>query len=140
MKRSHYDFCIVGSGPSGLTTAYHLLKGGKTVLIVERDSRVGGLSKSYDYDGHIFDTGPKRFHTDDPIVIDFIEHVLEENVLRIGRSTKVHFFGKYFGWPLHTRDLIKLPFGTSIKCALDLLKKRADAVKYKFHADENHHF
>ncbi|MBT3923604.1 MAG: NAD(P)-binding protein, partial [Nitrospina sp.] len=32
MKHSHYDFCIVGAGPSGLTTAYKLLKGGKKVL------------------------------------------------------------------------------------------------------------
>ena len=65
MKHLNYDFCIVGAGPSGLTTAYHLLKAGKKVLIIERGDRVGGLGKSYKYDGQIFDTGPKRFHTDD---------------------------------------------------------------------------
>lgn len=133
MKHSHYDFCIVGAGPSGLTTAYKLLKGGKKVLIVERDDRIGGLGKSYTYDGQIFDTGPKRFHTDDPIVIDFIEHVLEEDILRIGRSTKVYFLNKYFGWPLHTKDLIKLPILTSMKCCLDLLKKREIKDKTSFH-------
>ena len=86
MEHSHYDYCIVGAGVSGLTTAYHLLKADQKVLIVERDQRVGGLGKSYNYDGHIFDTGPKRFHTDDQIVIDFIEHVLNENIYIAGMS------------------------------------------------------
>jgi protoporphyrinogen oxidase len=133
MISSHYDFCIVGAGPSGLTTAYNLLKGGKKVLVIERDGRVGGLGKSYTYDGQIFDTGPKRFHTDDPIVIDFIEHVLEEDILRIGRATKVYFLDRYFGWPLHSKDLIKLPILTSLKCCLDLLKERNIKDKTSFH-------
>jgi protoporphyrinogen oxidase len=133
MEHSHYDYCIVGAGVSGLTTAYHLLKADQKVLIVERDQRVGGLGKSYNYDGHIFDTGPKRFHTDDQIVIDFIEHVLNENILRIGRSTMVYFLGKYFDWPLGSKDVFKMSIGTSIKCFFDLLKDRQIKDKTSFH-------
>ena len=107
MEHSHYDFCIVGAGASGLTTAYKLLKAGKKVLVIDRDNRIGGLGKSYEYDGHIFYTGPKRFHTDDPVVLDFIEHVLKVDILRIGRATKVYFLDRYFGWPLHTKDMLK---------------------------------
>ena len=133
MEHSHYDYCIVGAGVSGLTTAYHLLKGNQKVLIIERDDRIGGLGKSYNYDGHIFDTGPKRFHTDDPIVISFIEHVLRENILRIDRSTMVYFLNKYFGWPLNSKDILKMSLGTSIKCFFDLLKDRQIKDKASFH-------
>jgi len=53
------------------------------------------LGKSYTYDGQIFDTGPKRFHTDDPIVIDFIEHVLEEGITGgLGTPQCRSFFAK----------------------------------------------
>ncbi len=69
--RSH-NYCIVGAGPAGLTLAYHLVQAGQRVVMIERDALAGGLAKSYDYEGHVFDTGPKRFHTDDPIVQDFI--------------------------------------------------------------------
>jgi len=133
MEHSHYDYCIIGAGVSGLTTAYHLLKANHKVIIVERDDRIGGLGKSYNYDGHIFDTGPKRFHTDDPVVIDFIEHILKEDILRIGRSTMVYFLGKYFGWPLNPKDILKMPLGTSIQCFFDLLKDRQIKDRTSFH-------
>ena len=96
MAYPHYDYCVVGGGPSGLTVAYKLLQKGQKVVLIERDPRIGGLCKSYQYAGHIFDIGPKRFHTEDPIVMDFIDHVVQAHVLRIDRSTKVYFTGKYF--------------------------------------------
>src|SRR5262245_48440432 len=133
MASHKFDYCIVGAGASGLTLAYQLLKAGKSVLMIERDARVGGLAKSYNYNGHVFDTGPKRFHTDDPIVLDFISDVLREDSVTIGRSTKVHFLGKYFTWPLGPKDLLRLPPATSFLCFLDLLKKRPVTDKESFH-------
>lgn len=123
MNKNH-DFCVVGAGPSGLTLAYKLLQAGKTVLLIERNDRVGGLAKSYNYQGQIFDTGPKRFHTDDQIVLDFIEEIAKGDICTIGRSTKVHFLNRYFEWPLRTKDVFKMPLHISIRCFFDLLKKR----------------
>ena len=117
----NYDYCIVGAGPSGLSLAYKLLEAGRSVVMIERNSRSGGLSKSYNYDGHIFDTGPKRFHTDDPIVQDFISSISEMDT--IGRSTMVHFLAKYFNWPLQPSELIKMPIGVSVKSFFDLLSR-----------------
>jgi protoporphyrinogen oxidase len=130
---SKFDFCIVGAGPSGLTTAYRLLKAGGTVVVVERDARIGGLAKSYNYDGNIFDTGPKRFHTDDATVLAFIDEVTRGHIARIRRSTKVHFLGRYFEWPLQTKDLLKMPVNVSTRCVLDLLRKRPIQDKASFH-------
>ncbi|SME98851.1 Protoporphyrinogen oxidase [Tistlia consotensis] len=124
MKFQSHDFCIVGAGPAGLTLAQRLTAAGKSVLIVERNDRPGGLSKSYDYDGHIFDTGPKRFHTDDPIVKDFITEVLAMH--EIGRSTLVHFADRYFNWPLKSSELWKMPPQISVRAALDMVRKKKD--------------
>jgi len=124
MKNRHYDFCIVGAGPSGLTAAYRLLQAGKSVLMIERDDRTGGLAKSYSYDGHIFDTGPKRFHTDDKVVVDFIHEVTRGSISSIGRSTKVYFLGKYFEWPLQSKDILQMPLGVSAKCFIELLSSK----------------
>ena len=118
---THYDFCIVGAGPSGLTLAYQLLRAGKRVLLLERDARAGGLAKSYNYDGNIFDTGPKRFHTDDPLVQSFIEHI--GSVEQIGRSTKVHFAGKYFNWPLEVAEFFKMPLNVGFQSFIGMLTR-----------------
>lgn len=128
-----YDYCIVGAGPSGLTAAYRLLQAGKRVLLIERDSRVGGLAKSHTYGAHIFDTGPKRFHTDDPQVTAFIDEVTGRKIMSIDRSTEVYFLNRYFNWPLTTQDVLKLPPSMAFKCLYDLLTKKPIQDKDSFH-------
>jgi protoporphyrinogen oxidase len=124
---SSVEFVIVGAGVAGLTLAHQLVKAGRSVLVVERNDRVGGLAKSFYYDSAgktcIFDTGPKRFHTDDAQVQDFIVDVLENQYLEIGRASSVYLFGRYFGWPLSTRDLFKLPVSIQVRVAYDLARK-----------------
>lgn len=121
-----FDYIILGAGPSGLTAAYCLAKAGKTILVVDRNSRPGGLSMSYSIEvnnqQHIFDTGPKRFHTDDPIVIEFLHEVLEMDV--IGRSTEVYFHNKYYTWPLNFLSLFKFPIFLALKSFADLLFRK----------------
>lgn len=124
------DFVIVGAGPSGLTLSYKLLQAGKSVTIIERDKRVGGLAKSFEYEGNIFDLGPKRFHTDDSKVTEFIDSVMDLNI--IGRSTLVCFFNRYLDWPLRRRDLLRLPINISIKSGLDILNKVPPQDKTSF--------
>ncbi len=136
----NYDFCIVGAGPTGLTLAYELGKTGFSVLVIDRASRCGGLSKSYNYDGNIFDIGPKRFHTDDPKVVQFIDHVLSEKKLIIGRLSKVFFLNRYYEWPITTKELLNLPVDVAVKCVIDLIKEKEfteldsfpSYIKYKY--------
>ena len=128
-----YDYCILGAGPSGLTAAYRLLQAGKRVLLIERDAQVGGLAKSHCYEGHIFDTGPKRFHTNDEQVVSFIQEIIGHDIVQISRSTKVHFLNRYFNWPLTTADIFKLPAGVAFKCFCELSSKKSMRDKTSFH-------
>lgn len=42
---------VIGAGPMGLATAYHLGKAGHHVTIYEKDAVVGGMTASFDFDG-----------------------------------------------------------------------------------------
>src|SRR6201996_8491021 len=42
--RRHYDLVVIGSGPSGRRGAVQAAKLGKSVLVVEKGRRVGGVS------------------------------------------------------------------------------------------------
>ncbi|MCD6557654.1 MAG: NAD(P)/FAD-dependent oxidoreductase [Candidatus Aenigmarchaeota archaeon] len=55
---SHYDIIVIGAGISGLLSALALSKEGKKVLILEKDSKVGGVCRSYEVDDYRVDTGP----------------------------------------------------------------------------------
>ncbi|MFH0860242.1 MAG: NAD(P)/FAD-dependent oxidoreductase [Candidatus Altiarchaeota archaeon] len=53
-----YDAIVVGGGISGLLSALVLTKEEKDVILLERDSFVGGNVRSYELEGYRVDTGP----------------------------------------------------------------------------------
>lgn len=123
----HFDFIIVGAGVAGLTVAYKLLQTGKKVLIIEHNKRIGGLAKSFAYSfkrkKYIFDIGPKRFHTDDKEVLQFILSILGNRYIVTGRKSSVYLFDRYFNWPIRISDIPKLPIHVQVGIVYDLITK-----------------
>lgn len=113
---------IVGAGITGCVIGYELAKRGRKVIIVEKDSRVGGLAKSFHYDdGFSFDIGPHRFHTQKEKISSFISDVLKGDSITIFRNTGVYFLEKYYPWPLRPTIMFDLPLRITIKSAWELL-------------------
>jgi len=54
---------IIGAGPAGLTAAYELSKLGVRSRVLEADSTVGGIARTVNYKGYLFDIGGHRFFT-----------------------------------------------------------------------------
>ena len=52
---------VIGAGISGLTCAYALRKSGIDAQVVEADERPGGLIRSEERDGFLFELGPQSF-------------------------------------------------------------------------------
>ena len=68
MKNSERNVVILGAGPAGLTAAYQLAKDGVRSVVLEKDSIVGGISRTVNYKGYHFDIGGHRFFTKVPAV------------------------------------------------------------------------
>ena len=115
---------VVGAGVAGLTAGYLLAQKGYHVVVLEKEDRVGGLARSFYYDGFIFDIGPHRFHTDDEKVLEFIENILGENKIVLPRKSGVWMFGKYHDWPLNWKVLFKLPVPVILRTAFDIFSKK----------------
>ena len=105
---------IIGAGPAGLTAAYELLaKTDIKPIILERDSQVGGISKTINYKGWRFDVGPHRFFTKSPVVSALWERILPKatgEFLNVKRLTRIHYQDNFFDYPvkLSVRNLKKL--------------------------------
>jgi UDP-galactopyranose mutase len=54
---------IVGAGLAGLSAAYHLEK---PYTLLEQENTVGGLCRSIDLDGYVFDYAPHILFTRNP--------------------------------------------------------------------------
>lgn len=57
-----YDYIITGAGMGGLSTGNFLTKYGKTVLILEKHDKVGGLCTSFQRMNTQFDCGIESLH------------------------------------------------------------------------------
>lgn len=76
---------IIGAGPAGLASAYYLLKNSDKydITLLEKDSIIGGISKTIEFDGYKIDTGIHRFFTKN----DEVEKIWEELLPIQGKPT-----------------------------------------------------
>ena len=54
---------IIGAGPAGMACAYELAKAGHKPMIFEIERQPGGLCRTLDHQGYLFDIGGHRFLT-----------------------------------------------------------------------------
>ncbi|MBI1911168.1 MAG: FAD-dependent oxidoreductase [Deltaproteobacteria bacterium] len=111
---------ILGAGPAGLSAGWKLADKGYHVDLVELDSRVGGLCKSYYFKDYTFDLGGHRFISKDQELINDITDLMGPELYESPRKSVVRLKGKYFYYPLAGKDLIaKMNPVTSAKCFMD---------------------
>ncbi|GIP51038.1 phytoene desaturase family protein [Paenibacillus vini] len=61
-KENRYDVAVIGGGLTGLTAAVYLARSGKSVLLLEKDSLLGGLAQTERMNGALFNLGPHAMY------------------------------------------------------------------------------
>jgi protoporphyrinogen oxidase len=103
----HADNLIIGAGPAGLTTAYSLAKAGAKVTVLERDPRyVGGISRTVDYKGFLFDIGGHRFFSKSREVVELWNEILPDDFIERPRLSRLYYGGKFYAYPLRAFEAL----------------------------------
>ncbi|MEO6052035.1 MAG: NAD(P)/FAD-dependent oxidoreductase, partial [Pyrinomonadaceae bacterium] len=98
---------IIGAGPAGLTAAYQLCKEGVESVVLEKDVVVGGISRTVNYKGYLFDIGGHRFFTKVKAVDDMWREVLgEKKFLRRSRLSRIYYNKRFFQYPLKATNAL----------------------------------
>lgn len=99
-------FIILGAGLSGLSCGIALARDGHEVHIIEKETEVGGLARSYRIDGYTFDYGPHLLFG--PKVLPLLDDLTPElTLIPIKRaSEKIYFRNRYFKFPFDPKDLL----------------------------------
>lgn len=101
------EVVILGAGPAGLTAGYDLVNRGVPCVVLERDSVVGGLAKTVDYKGFLFDLGGHRFYTKVDLVEKMWHEVLGDDFLERPRLSRIYYRSKFFHYPLDLGNVIE---------------------------------
>src|SRR5690242_1114101 len=119
------DVIILGAGPAGLTAAYELSSKGLRCVVVERDSVVGGLAKTVDYKGYLFDLGGHRFYTKVGLIARIWQEVLGADFLERPRLSRIYYRGKFFRYPLDPMDVLRGLGPIEVaRCGISFLQSR----------------
>lgn len=114
-----FDYLIVGSGLFGSTFAHFAHKAGKSCLVIDRRSHLGGNLYCEDIEGiNVHKYGAHIFHTSNKDVWDFVNSIVP--------------FNRYTNCPVanYHGELYNLPFNMNTFCQMwDDVKTPADAEK-----------
>jgi protoporphyrinogen oxidase len=124
------DIFIIGAGPAGLTTAYTLAKAGRDVTIIERDpTYVGGISRTVNYKGFLFDIGGHRFFSKSREVVALWDEILPDDFIERPRLSRIFYRGKFYSYPLKAFEALRnLGFLQSAACMMSFALAKAFPV------------
>jgi len=114
---------ILGAGPAGLTAAYELSAKGVPSIVLEQDSVVGGLARTVEYKGYLFDIGGHRFFTKVPLIEKIWKEVLGQELLVRPRLSRIYYRGKFFKYPLEPFNaLANLGLPETLRCVASYVR------------------
>ena len=86
MKQQH-EIVVISAGLTGLSTAFHLHRQGRDVVILEKADRVGGQIHTYHENGFTFESGPNTGVVSFPEVAELFQMLEGSCQLEIARES-----------------------------------------------------
>lgn len=104
------ELLILGGGLSALSTAFFLQERPEIskITILEKEDRLGGLCRSFNANGIIYDVGPHIFFSKNKKILSFMTNLLGENKEKKRRSNRILYEKRFVQYPFEN-DLSKLP-------------------------------
>ncbi|OGS27609.1 MAG: hypothetical protein A2297_04230 [Elusimicrobia bacterium RIFOXYB2_FULL_48_7] len=116
---------ILGAGITGLSCAYHL---GKDYLVLEKESKAGGLCRSVKTGGFTFDYSGHLLHLHSDYAKKFIFSFLGKNIVKIERNSRIYSKEVLTRYPFQA-NLYGLPPDVIQECISGLLEAKRSAKK-----------
>lgn len=128
MINKRKEIIIFGGGLAGLTAGYELTRNDTKVTVLEKWDDVGGLARTLNINGFLFDTGPHRWYTKSDMVNDWMLNLLGDEVIKVPRLTRIYFDKKYFNYPIKIKNaLLGIGIIKSVRSVFDYFIARTKA-------------
>ena len=115
------DVLVLGGGLAGLSTAYHLRRSGASVLVAEKEARVGGTASSSIRKGFVFDQTGHLLHLHSLYGRRLVGSLLRGNLKTLLRSAWIRLQGRTTRYPFQA-NTYGLPAATVVDCLAGFLE------------------
>lgn len=113
--KEHFDYIVLGGGVSGLGFAKRMSDNGKTVLVLEKEDIVGGLSRSIRYKDFYLDFCAHRFHTNNKELLNEIMSLPGLTMEKHVKKSRIYMFNRWLKYPFEIQQLLAaMPLTQSI--------------------------
>ncbi|MCX5705894.1 MAG: FAD-dependent oxidoreductase [Candidatus Omnitrophica bacterium] len=121
---------IIGAGLTGLSLAWHLQKRKISCSVFEKEPEVGGLCRSKQLKGFIFDHDGHLLHFRHRYAFDLVGQFLGDNLVEHKRSAWIYSYGRFTRYPFQA-NLYGLPFGIVKECLATFVKAQSSGYVKK---------
>ncbi|MDP1729065.1 MAG: FAD-dependent oxidoreductase [archaeon] len=111
---------ILGAGITGLVSAYYLSKD-YNVLLIEKETSIGGTASSFQYKDFILDYGPHKIYTELPGIREEIEKICP--LLKIKKKNSIYLNGYNYEFPLRMGQIATKMPSTAFKAGMEIFTK-----------------
>jgi len=125
---AHHDLIVLGAGLSGLSTALHA---GGDYLVLEREGRVGGLTRTEDIDGFLFNHTGHWLHLRDERVKALVADLLPGGMSTVVREAAIYTHDVFTRFPFQANlhGLPPLVLRECLQGAVEAAVRRASGRK-----------
>jgi len=121
-----HSVVVLGGGLAGLSTLWHLQQSGHTDShLFEKESRVGGLTRSEQVNGFTFDYTGHLLHFKNETVKQLVSQLLDGNLHSVARNSWIFSKGVYTRYPFQT-NLYGLPPEVIKECIVGFVEARSN--------------
>lgn len=118
----HFDYIVLGGGVSGLGFAKRMSDHGKSVLVLEKEDIVGGLSRSIHYKDFYLDFCAHRFHTNNKELLEEVLSLPGLTMEKHIKKSRIYMFNRWLKYPFEIQQLLAaMPITQSIPSGFSFL-------------------
>lgn len=118
--RSKDDIVILGAGLAGLSAAYHLKQ---DYALFEKEQEPGGMARSIDKDGYVFDYDGHLLHFNNEYVFKLVSEILDGNLAPHKRDSWIYSKDIFTRYPFQA-NFYGLPKQVVRDCLIGLIKAK----------------